>query len=264
MAFILIFMMALAIVDTIVLLVAAGWTKKTLEKIRGFSLELQTMNNRLDCLDNQGHMFIKKLNVLDGIEDLEKHCSMMMDIEKAKVKALETFRQEIATEHKAICAGIEDRYNMIYEEFKAVKDILEGGDKKTGKGEERAANATNAKKKKEENTRLARSLKEAGMTNAEIAKEIGVSESTVRGYLKQSGIISPDEEDHLGAPQIDDPAGYYKFVNRIVDEKLNKEAVNGKTVTQCPFDATHGECDSACSDACHDCVVSARAFNLLD
>ena len=264
MAFILIFMMALAIVDTIILLVVLSGMKRSGERFRSIPTDMSAINNRLDCLDNQGHLFIKKLESLENnIIDIQKHCSMVMDIEKAKVKALETTRRDIAAEHQAICSGIEDRYNMIYEEFKGIRDIMVNGGMAKG-GQERKTKADDVKKKKAENMQLARTLKDAGKTNAEIAKELGVAESTVRTYLKQPGIISPDEEDHLGAPQIDDPAGYQKFVNRIVDENLNKKAVNGKTVDRCPFDDTHGECDSACSDACHDCVVSARAFNLLD
>lgn len=262
MAFMFIAMMALTILNSVLLIMVVKEQKDFYKNGPAFKLELQYLRNKLDCLDSIEHMILKQVKTLDMLPDIRKHCDTMMDIERAKTKAISSMRDEIKEEHKGICAGIEDRYNMIYEEFKDIREMMvNGGHLPKGP----SPTADEKETKRNELIQKAKLLKQAGSSVGFIAAELGISETTVRKYLKMvPGLISPDEEDHLGMPQIDDPAAYHKYVDRVVDGKLNTEAVNGKTVTACPFDATHGECETACSDACHDCIVSARAFNLLD
>ena len=257
MAILFILLMVLVIINTVLLGILVKGLQKVFREQHAVDLNNVQISHRLDCLDNQGHLFLKKLEDLDQIM---KHCDTFMGVEQAKSKAMSSWLEEMRADHKAIAQGIEDRYEMIYEEFKAIREAIE----MKGELAKRIKKAKDLEISRQEKVTKAKQLKEAGKSNKDIAKELGVAESTVRIYLKEPGLISPDEEDPLGMPQIDDPAAYHKYVDRIVDEKLNTEAVDGKSITYCPFSATHGECDVACSDACHDCIESARAFNLQD
>lgn len=264
MAFLLILMMVAEIIAVILLGVVLMRLQKTVTKWDELVKEFARIHNRLDCLDNQGHLFLKKTEALDVLPYIKSHCDNMLELEKAKSKGIAAWREENEVQHKTILSGIEDRYDMIYAEFKDIKGTLGSSTPLTPTGEARSAAQEAKARKKEEKILLVKKLKESGMSNKDISKETGIPESTVRSYLKSPGLISPDEEDHLGMPQIDDPAAYQKYVDRIVNEKLDNEAVNGMIVDTCPFNPTHGTCPTACSDACHDCVESAWAFNMQD
>lgn len=264
MAFLLILMMVVEIIAVILLGVVLMRLQKTVTMWSELAKEFARIHNRLDCLDNQGHLFLKKTEALDVLPYIKSHCDNMLELEKAKSKGIAAWREENEEQHKTILSGIEDRYDMIYAEFKDIKGTLGSSTPLTPTGEARSAAQEAKARKKEEKVLLVKKLKESGMSNKDISKETGIPESTVRSYLKSPGLISPDEEDHLGMPQIDDPAAYQKYVDRIVNEKLDNEAVNGMIVDTCPFNPTHGTCPTACSDACHDCVESAWAFNMQD
>ena len=264
MAFLLIFMMVAEIIAVILLGVVLMRLQKTASLWNELAKEFAGIHNRLDCLDNQGHLFLKKLDALDTIPYIKSHCDNVLELEKAKSKGIAAWREENNEQHKVILSGIEDRYNMIYEEFKDIKGMLWASTPLTPTGEARSAAQATKARKKEEKVLLVKRLKEEGKSNKDISKETGIPESTVRSYLKSPGLISPDEEDHLGMPQIDDPAAYQKYVDRVINGKLDNEAVNGMIVDTCPFNPTHGTCPTACSDACHDCVESAWAFNMQD
>lgn len=232
---------------------------KRIDVIRGFlntlQCDIQEVKNKVECVDHNTHTLVK---------NQKEHHDSFLQLEKTKSEAFASFRDKIEQEHKALAQGIEDRYQNLYEQFQFISERL-------GEPHECCCQVDVDLKRQLDIPRTpvgekvlkAKQLKEAGKTVKEIADQLGVAESTVRGYLKRPGITSPDEVDSIGMPQIDDPAAYHKFVHKVVDEKLN-EATNGNTIGYCPFSATQDPCDYACSDACIDCVVSARAYNLLD
>lgn len=217
--------------------------------------DIQEVKNKVECVDHNIHTLAK---------NQKEHHDAFLELEKTKSEAFASFRGETEQEHKALAQGIEDRYQNVYDEFQHISEHLGEPHECCCHGEVNLQRPLDIPRTPVgEKVLKAKQLKEAGKSNKEIADLLGVAESTVRGYLKRPGITSPDEKDPLGMPQIDDPASYYKFVHKVVDEKLN-EATDGKTIGYCPFSATQDPCDYACSDACIDCVVSARAFNLLD
>lgn len=209
--------------------------------------DIQEAKNKVECVDHNTHTLVK---------NQKEHHDAFLQLEETKSKAFSSLRDKIDQEHKALAQGIEDRYQNVYDEFQYISEQL-------GEPHECCCQGDAPKPTVNEKVLKAKQLKEAGKSNKEIAEQLGVAESTVRGYLKRPGITSPDEVDSVGMPQIDDPAAYHKFVHKVMDEKLN-EATNGNTIGYCPFSATQDPCDYACSDACIDCVVSARAYNLLD
>ena len=224
---------------------------KRIDVIRGFlntlQSDIQETKNKVECVDHNTHTLVK---------NQKEHHDAFLQLEKTKSGAFGSLRDKIEQEHKALAQGIEDRYQNVYDEFQHISEQL-------GEPHECCCQGDTPKPTVNEKVLKAKQLKEAGKSNKEIAEQLGVAESTVRGYLKRPGITSPDEVDSVGMPQIDDPAAYHKFVHKVMDEKLN-EATDGKTIDYCPFSATQDPCDYACSDACIDCVVSARAYNLLD
>ena len=217
--------------------------------------DIQEAKNKVECVDHNTHTLVK---------NQKEHHDAFLQLEETKSKAFSSLRDKIDQEHKALAQGIEDRYQNVYDEFQHISEQLGEPHECCCQGEVNLQLPLEIPRTPVgEKVLKAKQLKEAGKSNKEIADLLGVAESTVRGYLKRPGVTSPDEVDHIGMPQIDDPASYHKFVHKVVDEKLN-EATDGKTIDYCPFSATHRECDVACSDACIDCVVSAGAFNLLD
>lgn len=217
--------------------------------------DIQEVKNKVECVDHNIHTLAK---------NQKEHNDAFLELEKTKSEAFASFRGKTEQEHKALAQGIEDRYQNVYDEFQHISEQLGEPHECCCQGEVNLQRPLDIPRTPVgEKVLKAKQLKEAGKSNKEIADLLGVAESTVRGYLKRPGITSPDEKDPLGMPQIDDPASYYKFVHKVVDEKLN-EATDGKTIGYCPFSATQDPCDYACSNACIDCVVSARAFNLLD
>lgn len=217
--------------------------------------DIQEAKNKVECVDHNTHTLAK---------NQKEHHDAFLQLEKTKGEAFASFRDKTEQEHKALAQGIEDRYQNVYDEFQHISEHLGEPHECCCQGEVNLQRPLDIPRTPVgEKVLKAKQLKEAGKSNKEIADLLGVAESTVRGYLKRPGITSPDEKDPLGMPQIDDPASYYKFVHKVVDEKLN-EATDGKTIGYCPFSATQDPCDYACSGACIDCVVSARAFNLLD
>lgn len=217
--------------------------------------DIQEVKNKVECVDHNTRMLVRSQ---------KEHHDSFLQLEKTKSEAFGSFRDKTEQEHKALAQGIEDRYQNLYDQFQYISEHL-------GETHECCCQVDADLKRTFDSPRTpvgekvlkAKQLKEAGKTVKEIADQLGVAESTVRGYLKRPGVTSPDEVDHIGMPQIDDPAAYHKFVNKVVDEKLN-EATGGRTIGYCPFSATQDPCDYTCSDACIDCVVSARAYNLLD
>ena len=217
--------------------------------------DIQEVKNKVECVDHNTHTLVK---------NQKEHHDSFLQLEKTKSEAFGNLRDKIEQEHKAIAQGIEDRYQNLYEQFQYISEHLGEPHECCCQGEVNLQRPLDIPRTPVgEKVLKAKQLKEAGKTVKEIADQLGVAESTVRGYLKRPGVTSPDEVDHIGMPQIDDPAAYHEFVSKVVDEKLN-EATDGKTIDYCPFSATQEPCDHACSDACIDCVVSARAFNLLD
>lgn len=234
--------------------VLAVVTLKRVDDLRSYlntlQSDIQEAKNKVECVDHNTHTLVK---------NQKEHHDAFLQLEKTKSEAFASFRDKTEQEHKALAQGIEDRYQNVYDEFQHISEQL---------GEPHECCCQDQSKDTPrtpfgEKVLKAKQLKEAGKSNKEIAEQLGVAESTVRGYLKRPGVTSPDEVDHIGMPQIDDPASYHKFVHKVVDEKLN-EATDGRTIDYCPFSATQDQCDHACSDACIDCAVSARAFNLLD
>ena len=228
---------------------------KRVDDIRSYlntlQCDIQEVKNRVECVDH-------------NIHEIVRHNRDILQVEKVKSESWSSFRDKTEQEHKALAQGIEDRYQNLYEQFQYISERLGEPHECCCQGEVNLQRPLDIPRTPVgEKVLKAKQLKEAGKTVKEIADQLGVAESTVRGYLKRPGVTSPDEVDHIGMPQIDDPAAYHKFVHKVVDEKLN-EATNGNTIGYCPFSATQDPCDYACSDACIDCVVSARAFNLLD
>lgn len=232
---------------------------KRVDDIRSYlntlQCDIQEVKNKVECVDHNTHTLVK---------NQKEHHDSFLQLEKTKSEAFSSLRDKIEQEHKALAQGVEDRYQNLYEQFQYISERL-------GDPHECCCQVDSDLKRTFDSPRTpvgekvlkAKQLKEAGKTVKEIADQLGVAESTVRGYLKKPGITSPDEVDPIGMPQIDDPAAYHKFVHKVMDEKLN-EATNGNTIGYCPFSATQDPCDYACSDACIDCVASARAYNLLD
>lgn len=232
---------------------------KRIDVIRSFlntlQSDIQEAKNKVECVDHNTHTLVK---------NQKEHQDSFLQLEKTKSEAFASFRDKIEQEHKALAQGIEDRYQNLYEQFKYISERLGEPHECCCQGEVNLQRPLDIPRTPVgEKVLKAKQLKEAGKTVKEIADQLGVAESTIRGYLKRPGVTSPDEVDHIGMPQIDDPAAYHKFVHKVMDEKLNN-AVDGKTIDYCPFSATQDPCDYACSDACIDCVVSARAYNLLD
>ena len=217
--------------------------------------DIQAVGGRVECVEHNTHTLVK---------NQKEHHESFLQLEETKSKAFGNLRDKIEQEHKALAQGVEDRYQNLYDQFQYISEHLGEPHECNCQGEVNLQRPLDIPRTPVgEKVLKAKQLKEAGKSNKEIAEQLGVAESTVRGYLKRPGVTSPDEVDHIGMPQIDDPAAYHKFVHKVVDEKLNN-AVDGKTIDYCPFSATQDPCDYACSDACIDCVVSARAFNLLD
>lgn len=244
-----------AAVFCVATIVLAVTTLKRLDDLRSYlntlECDIRTVTNKVECVDFNIHTLVK---------NQEEYHKTFLNIEKEKTLALDAIRKKNDIDHKVIADGVEERYQMVYEEFRQIKELLNAPHECCCNSDDKTSSPPTPTGEK---IMLAKQLKEAGKTVKEIAAQLGVAESTVRGYLKKPGLISPDEEDPLGMPQIDDPAAYHKFVHKVVDEKLNG-ATDGKTIDWCPFSATHGTCDVACSDACIDCIQSARAFNLQD
>lgn len=232
---------------------------KRIDVVRSFlntlQCDIQEVKNKVECVDHNSHMLVK---------NQKEHYDAFLQVETAKSEAFASFRDKTEQEHKALAQGIEDRYQNLYEQFQYISERLGEPHECFCQEEVNLQRPLDIPRTPVgEKVLKAKQLKEAGKTVKEIADQLGVAESTVRGYLKRPGITSPDEVDPIGMPQIDDPAAYHKFVHKVMDEKLN-EATNGNTIGYCPFSATQDPCDYACSDACIDCVVSARAYNLLD
>lgn len=232
---------------------------KRVDDIRSYlntlQCDIQEAKNKVECVDHNTHMLVK---------NQKEHHDSFLQLEKTKSEAFGNLRDKIEQEHKAIAQGIEDRYQNLYDQFQYISEHLGEPHECSCQGEVNLQRPLDIPRTPVgEKVLKAKQLKEAGKTVKDIADQLGVAESTVRGYLKRPGVTSPDEVDHIGMPQIDDPAAYHKFVNKVIDEKLN-EATGGRTIGYCPFSATQDPCDYACSDACIDCVVSARAYNLLD